>query len=179
MCAVRFQTGEFTYLPDARLDPDFVASPWVTGILGDVRFYASAPLVTPQGYALGSLCVFHDRVHEIGAEQIARLTDLAQVVLALFERRRQARVNAELAAAMQAQHAELRRSNTALERFAGLVSHDLAAPLAVVRGYLELIEDHQGEDKALTPSWIAAANRAVDRMRRQISTLLDEAQAAR
>ncbi|GIF07354.1 sensor histidine kinase [Actinoplanes siamensis] len=97
MCAVRFESGEFTYVPDARLDPAYRANPWVTGVLAGVRFYASAPLVTPDGYALGSLCVFHDQPHTLDAGQVARLKDLAQVIVALFERRRQARINAELA----------------------------------------------------------------------------------
>ena len=92
MCAVRFASGRITYLPDARLDPDFAANPWVTGRRAGVRFYASVPLVTPQGYALGSLCVFDDRPGQLSAEQIARLQDLAAVILALFERRRQVRV---------------------------------------------------------------------------------------
>jgi signal transduction histidine kinase len=168
MCAVRFETGEFTYLPDARLDPDFAANPWVTGGLGDVRFYASAPLVTPQGHALGSLCVFHDRVHEIGPEQIDRLKDLAQIILALFERRRQARENADLAA-------DLQRSNTELEQFAGVVSHDLAAPLTVVKGYLELLGD--APDQATAKTWVASAGRAVGRMQRLITAVLGYARA--
>lgn len=74
----------------------------VAGLLADVRFYASAPLVTPQGHALGSLCVFDSQPRELGADQIARLKDLARVILALFERRRQARVNARLLAEAEA-----------------------------------------------------------------------------
>ncbi|HWS38869.1 MAG TPA: ATP-binding protein [Actinoplanes sp.] len=97
MCAVRFETGQYTYLPDASLDPEFRTNPWVTGVLADVRFYASFPLVTPEGHALGSLCVFDAVPAELDDEQIARLQDLAQIILALFERRRQARINAELA----------------------------------------------------------------------------------
>ena len=98
MCAVRFETGQFTYLPDASADPVFRNNPWVTGAHAQVRFYASAPLVTPEGHALGSLCVFDLVPGELDAEQIARLKDLAQIILALFERRRQARINAEMAA---------------------------------------------------------------------------------
>ncbi|MFC4069405.1 GAF domain-containing sensor histidine kinase [Actinoplanes subglobosus] len=97
MCAVRFETGRFTHIRDASTDPVFRDNPWVTGVLADVRFYASFPLVTPEGHALGSLCVFDGAPAELDEEQIERLKDLAQIILALFERRRQARINAELA----------------------------------------------------------------------------------
>ncbi|MEV6350714.1 ATP-binding protein [Actinoplanes sp. NPDC051851] len=97
MCAIRFETGEFTYTPDASRHPLYEGNPWVTGILADVRFYASAPLITPDGYALGSLCVFHNEVRTLDDDQIARLKDLAEIIVALFERRRQARLNGELA----------------------------------------------------------------------------------
>jgi signal transduction histidine kinase len=184
MCAVRFESGRITYLPDAGLDPDYEHNPWVTGKLADVRFYVSIPLVTPQGYALGSLCVFHHERHEVTSEQLDRLGDLAQVILALFERRRQARVNGELAAEVQRQHAEraatiaeLRRSNAELEQFAGVVSHDLAAPLSVVKGYLELLDERLSGGDPQAAKWIAAGNRAAGRMHRLITSLLSYARA--
>ncbi len=190
MCAVHFERGEFVYRVDASRDPVFAANPWVTGELADVRFYASVPLITPQGYALGSLCVFDDQPRELSEDQIARLTDLAGVLLALFERRRQARVNGELAAEVREQHdklrrahadraatiAELRRSNAELAQFAAVVSHDLAAPLSVVNGYLEVLEDRIGAGDAQSAKWISAAGRAVGRMQRLITSLLSYAQ---
>ncbi|MCO8271285.1 HAMP domain-containing histidine kinase [Actinoplanes sp. TRM 88003] len=191
MCAVRFETGQVTYLPDASLDLAYAFNPWVTGLLGKVRFYFSAPLVTPQGYALGSLCVFDEKRHELTDQQIDRLRDLAQVLLGLFECRRQARLNAELAAEVRQQHdelerahaeraatiVELRRSNHELEQFAGVVSHDLAAPLTVVHGYLELLEEGvRGKDEQ-SEQWIGSAVRAVGRMHRLITSLLSYARA--
>ncbi|BEL08060.1 hypothetical protein Q0Z83_062510 [Actinoplanes sichuanensis] len=98
MCAVRFESGQYTHVPDASTDPVFMHNPWVTGVLAGVRFYASFPLVTPEGHALGSLCVFDTEPGLLDGGQIERLKDLAQIILALFERRRQARINAELAA---------------------------------------------------------------------------------
>ncbi|GAA2650945.1 sensor histidine kinase [Paractinoplanes durhamensis] len=97
MCDVEFRAGGFVHVPDATLNPLYRDNPWVTGRLADVRFYASAPLITPDGYALGTLCVFDDRVKSLQPEQISRLLDLADIVVALFERRRQARAMAELA----------------------------------------------------------------------------------
>ncbi|MET0414715.1 MAG: ATP-binding protein, partial [Actinoplanes sp.] len=98
MCAIHFRTGEFVHVNDASLSPVYAQNPWVTGLLADVRFYASAPLITPEGYALGTLCVFDDKVKSLSPDQVSRLKDLADVIVALFERRRQARINAALAA---------------------------------------------------------------------------------
>ncbi|GAA3920600.1 GAF domain-containing protein [Actinoplanes auranticolor] len=95
MCGRRLREGTFVHVRDARTDPVYRDNPWVTGVLADVRFYASAPLVTPQGHALGTLCVFDSVPRELTGEQRARLEDLAGVILALFERRRQARITAE------------------------------------------------------------------------------------
>ena len=177
MCAIRFESGEFTYHPDASEAAGYRDNPWVTGELGEVRFYASFPLVTPQGYALGALCVFDGQRRELTAGQIARLTDIALVIVGLFERRRQARVNASLADELAATVEELRRSNTELEQFAGVVSHDLASPLAVVGGYLELIDDRlDGRDEQAS-AWIGTAHRAVGRMQGLISSLLTYAHA--
>jgi signal transduction histidine kinase len=103
MCAQHFEAGEIVHVPDARADPRFADNPWVTGVHARVRFYASAPLVTADGHALGSLCAFHSEPHVLGDEQLARLKDLADLALALFERRRQARTNAHLAAQAEEQ----------------------------------------------------------------------------
>jgi signal transduction histidine kinase len=190
MCAVTFLEGEFVWTPDASHDPTYRDNPWVTGTLADVRFYATAPLITPQGHALGSLCVFDTVPGVLAEEQIARLKDLAGVILALFERRRQARLNAELLAVSEEQHralkeahedlaasnAELQRSNTELEQFAGVVSHDLAAPLGVVNGYLELLGDEQPAGSTAR-TWVTSATRAVGRMQHLINDLLTYAQA--
>ena len=190
MCAIRFEAGEFVHVPDAGQDPTYQHNPWVTGSLAKVRFYASAPLVTPQGYALGTLCVFDAEPGELDEDQIARLKDLAKVILALFERRRQARINAELLAGSEVQrqalekahtalaetNAELQRSNVELEQFAGVVSHDLAAPLGVVNGYLELLGDLYGE-QGQARKWVTSATRAVGRMQALIESLLRYARA--
>ncbi|MBG0567305.1 sensor histidine kinase [Actinoplanes aureus] len=102
MCAVRLDTGRFVNLPDARREPDYQRNPWVTGVLGSIVFYASAPLVTPGGFALGTLCVFDTEPHELTAEQVSRIEDLAAIVVAFFECRRHVRLTAALATQTEA-----------------------------------------------------------------------------
>ena len=75
-------------VPDAMGDPRFSDNPLVVGDPG-IRFYAGAPLVTPEGYALGTVCVIDRAVRQPLSEgQRQTLTDLAGVVMDLMEARR-------------------------------------------------------------------------------------------
>ncbi|WP_146149371.1 diguanylate cyclase domain-containing protein [Kineococcus rhizosphaerae] len=95
MCALHFEDGEVVHVTDASLDGRYARNPWVDGRLARVRFYASAPLVTPAGHALGSLCVFDTVPGSLSERRLDVLRDLAGVLVALFERRRQVRREAE------------------------------------------------------------------------------------
>ncbi|GAB7191670.1 hypothetical protein NUM3379_23780 [Kineococcus sp. NUM-3379] len=71
---------------------------------------------------------------------------------------------------------ELQRSNTDLERFAALASHDLTSPLQSVAGYLDLLAD-AGDDRLdeQAREWLDAALRGVRRMQDLTSALLSYA----
>jgi PAS domain S-box-containing protein len=53
-----------------------------------VRFYAGAPLKTPEGAVLGALCVMSTESHRLDAESVELLEGLAEQVSALVEQRR-------------------------------------------------------------------------------------------
>jgi len=103
MCAVHFLDGDLVWVPDARLDSRFSANPWVTGRLGQVRFYVSVPILTPDGDALGTLCVFGERPGRLSGDQADRLRDLAAALHAAFARHRQTWVNARLTVSAEEQ----------------------------------------------------------------------------
>jgi diguanylate cyclase (GGDEF)-like protein len=86
---------------DLAADPRYAGNPWVDGRRATVRAYASTPLVV-DGETVGTLCVFDTAPHAFAPGTGDRLADLASVVVALFQRRRQARQLAELAAASAA-----------------------------------------------------------------------------
>ena len=96
LCNVHFLAGETMQIPDASRHPSYAENPLVDGRLGQVRFYASTSLTTPSGSVLGTLCVFDDTAKTLTEVQMARLTDLGEVVVGLFERRRQSRLAVKL-----------------------------------------------------------------------------------
>jgi diguanylate cyclase len=65
---------------DAREDSRFHDNPLVTGEPG-VRFYAGFPLVSPNGFVLGSLCAISRSPHQLMEEQIDSLRRLASLTV--------------------------------------------------------------------------------------------------
>ncbi|ABS03492.1 putative PAS/PAC sensor protein [Kineococcus radiotolerans SRS30216 = ATCC BAA-149] len=153
MCALHFTGGEVVHLPDAALDERYRTNPWVDGRLGRVRLYASAPLISPQGHALGSLCVFDTEPGELTPAQLSALERLARVVVALFERRRQARL-AEEYAQQARRNAEQAREHAARAERLSARDAELRLVLAATSDAFLAVD----EDQRIT-SWNAAAQR--------------------
>ncbi len=74
-------------VPAAQEDDRLRDNPMVTGE-PHVRFYAGAPLVTPDGHALGTLCVVDSVERTLTAEQIEALEALKRQTEAQLELRR-------------------------------------------------------------------------------------------
>jgi len=100
-CTYTIAGDEIFEVPDTLQDPRFSNNPLV---LGDpqIRFYAGAPLTTPDGYNLGTLCVIDRQPRRLSAEQREILERLGRQVIRLFEQQLLAHRHAEQAALQQA-----------------------------------------------------------------------------
>jgi GAF domain-containing protein len=107
-CAYALTKDDIFIVPDATLDPRFAKNPLVTSD-PKIRFYAGAPLITPDGHALGTLCVIDKVPRELKEDQKHALRILARHVVSQLELRRRSRELAETKAELVKVRREMAR----------------------------------------------------------------------
>ncbi|AGZ46225.1 GAF domain-containing sensor histidine kinase [Actinoplanes friuliensis] len=127
-CSQAILGRDLLVVPDVKEDARFAGHPAVGDGRG-VRFYAGAPLITSDGFALGALCVLDSVPRRLDDEQLQALRALARQVTSQLELRRYATALVNTTARLQ----ELERRKDDL---AGLVGGKLRAPLRLMRSYL-------------------------------------------
>jgi|SRR6516225_2185466 GAF domain-containing protein len=89
-CSHAIKQPDLFIIPDASKDPRFASNPLVTSD-PKIRFYAGAPLTSPDGYALGTLCIIDKVPRELRDQQKQALRILARHVVSQLELRRRSK----------------------------------------------------------------------------------------
>ena len=87
-CAYAVAQKEFLIVEDAFADQRFADSRFVNGEVASIRFYAGAPLITPDGFVVGTLCVLDYAPRQLSCQQQEALQTLAFQVVTQLELRR-------------------------------------------------------------------------------------------
>jgi GAF domain-containing protein len=103
-CSVAIQQADVMVVPDTLKDERFRDNPLVVSE-PRIRFYAGAPLINEDGYALGTLCVIDQAPRQFSPDQREALHALSRLVVAQLEFRRNLRLLKEaLTDRTQAEH---------------------------------------------------------------------------
>ncbi len=119
---------------DAREDQRFAENPLVTGD-PNIAFYAGISLLTPEGMALGSLCVIDTVPRKLDEQQIWSLKVLGKQVIAQMELRKKLLLLCET-------NRRLAETNQFMQQFATTAAHDIKNPLTTISMSAELLTRH-------------------------------------
>ena len=114
-------------VPNALEDERFATNPLV---LSDpnIRFYTGVPLMTPDNFPIGTLCVIDRIPRRLTSEQIDALRALGRQVITQMELRLALEKEKEL--------------NELKSRFISMTSHEFRTPLTSILGSTELLEHY-------------------------------------
>ena len=125
ICDVAIKTpNEITIIEDARNDDKFYKNPIVNPPYNFV-FYASSPLLTPEGLPIGTICVLDKKPRKLSVKQKNALKALSrQVMLGLEIRKNKKELEQSLKALVY--------KNAALEGFTDSSVNDMRSPLSTI-----------------------------------------------
>lgn len=130
VCQYTVQKDEVYEIPDLSKDERFAHLSYVKGDPG-LRFYAGAPLLDPNGNAIGALCVLDYKERTLSDKQKKQLKILASDIMARFELRKK--------------NKHLQELNDYKVKLMKMLSHDMRSPLNGIIGVSSLMNDMVGD----------------------------------
>jgi PAS domain S-box-containing protein len=162
-CTHTIQSDGVLVVPDATRDPRFADNPLVKGE-PFIRFYAGAPLITPDGERIGALCVIDSKPCDFDEHKAETLQAIAGQVMAQLELRRKVAELSEATSGRERAEEALRLRDRGVLPGAASPAEDVrtspAASSAVWMAFLLSLSI------TLIASWISKSS--VDRERNEI-----------
>lgn len=133
-CAHAILDETIMEIEDAQNDVRFFDNPFVTED-PNIRFYAGMPLINPDGYKLGTLCVLDKKPRKLSPLQRQALTTLGHQVVKQFE--------------LRLKNQELNRLSDIQNKMLSVISHDVRGPLNSLQILLEFIDPTETDTQEL------------------------------
>jgi signal transduction histidine kinase len=125
-CAHAIHQQKIFEVEDTLKDKRFFDNPLVTS-KPNIRFYAGTPLISPDGHAIGTLCVIDNKPNKLTQVQRHALEVLGRSVISQMELRRSIKA--------------LEQANEHKNEFLSNMSHELRTPLNAIIGFSRLMLD--------------------------------------
>lgn len=123
-CAHAIHQEDIFAVSDTLLDERFKDNPLVTDD-PSIRSYFGAPLITPEGYAIGTLCAISDKPNKLSDRQLNALKILGRQVIAQLQLRLKVK--------------EVELANMHKTEFLSNLSHELRTPLNAIISFSQLM----------------------------------------
>ncbi|MBC6109473.1 ATP-binding protein [Pedobacter fastidiosus] len=127
-CTLAILTKNITVFEDTNAISGFLQNPYVKS--GEVRFYASAPIITPEGYIIGTVSVTDKSPRKPTEDQLNMLSLLSKIALDKLETR-----------------LAIRKSLRAHDDRLHMLVHDLKNPMTTISLQSELAGRISGADE--------------------------------
>lgn len=146
-CAHALQSDEILLVEDATNDRRFAGNPNVTGGLM-IRFYAGAPIISPAGHRLGTICVIDKHAKTLTAAQLEALKILSNQITKLLELRvknklLERRAEEQVRLKNKTVQNTIRRQERQKRYIASTLHENIAQALTANRLYLQMAEESE------------------------------------
>lgn len=166
-CSYAIHSDEMMIVRDTHEDKRFVNNPLVLEA-PKIRFYAGMPLVSPEGYRLGTLCVIDSVPRELTEHQLFAIEVLSRQVVQHLELKRHLKSLGVSYKKIYDQHNALKRSSLVSNKLMSIISHDLSGPMTTMKGFLNLFQNNQ-----LSHQEILQFSKGISKLIDSSSSLLD------
>lgn len=86
LCSLAILQDELTIFENAMEDPCLLANPLVHGAFG-LKFYAGAPIIDPNGYHIGTVCIVDKKSRQLSDSDKEKLKEFASLAMNKIEQR--------------------------------------------------------------------------------------------
>ena len=177
LCSLAILTDDVTVFENALKEACLLSNPLITGNFG-LRFYAAAPLITSDGYNIGSLCILDKHPRKFSESEKESLENLAAIVMDEIELRlssiKAISLKQELLDITRQKNEDLIIKNEDLDHFIHSASHDLKAPVSSIEGLVNILNtmlEKIGTIEPEIPKAMELIYESIDKFKKTITDL--------